>query len=525
MNSTSVITENYEKLMPVVERLYQHTDHIAQIALLPLFLLSVAMAYSQDLGIEGAILRRLKRLVFTALLLALFPSATGLIKNLGQEVALSIDNMHGIEEYLKAAAAKASTYSSSLQSLLDFGNDLVVSLLVTLSYVFLYMARYLLVAFYHFYWMVLVVTGPLLILGNLFDSTASLTRNLFRNLTLVAFWPVVWAILSAFLTALPFEDAYAMEGGYTAVVVLNLILAVALLFSPFLLSQFCEGSIIGTGSGIVSTGARAATAFLGGKAAAVATKTGEKAYPVVKKYMPSSTTLYKASSKLSSKLKLVLFFLISTNASASNSTINIQRGLSTVLCFEKAPSSVAIGDGRYFQAQKLGRNLILRSLAPAQKSNMLVFRSQVLVAAYDLSSNPILPHTQSLDCKKLEVKKLPVKSRTKVFSTASKNDLKAELLKKAWTSNSKDYFSLRIRLTNNSEATWVPEWSKIVLRQGTKELAHSGLSSPRSKLPPRAQITFEIQFTRPELSKNRGFLEIPAPQGHITLLVEKGISK
>jgi len=523
------IPENYEKLAPVVEHLYQHTDHIAQLALLPLFLLSVLMAYSQDLGLSGAVVSRLKRLVVTMLLLAAFPSLTGLIKNVGQEIALSIDNLDGIDHFIKAASQKAASYSTGVRTLFDFGNDLIISLLVSVSFVILYVARYLLLAFYHFYWMILLVMGPLMILGTLFEATSNLTKNLFRSLMLVASWPVVWSVLSAFLKALPFEDAYSIEGGYTAIVVMNLIIAIALLFSPFMLSQFCEGGIVGMGQGIVSTGAHAATAFVGPKAAAMATKMGEKAYPAVRSYVPTRKGIYDALYKQVTRSRnyALVLLLLPALASASSAIINVRPGLSSVVCFAKSPDSIAIGDGRFFQAQRMGNNLLLRSTVSNKETNLLIFAGGSLATSYRLQSNLILAHSESIGCdqKPETTATKSTKIQERILSEVVKDGLKAELLRKAWESPRRDYFSIRVRLTNESERFWQPDWSRIVLRQQTRSFSHSGLSAERKELPPGARVTFDIQFTRPEIAANRSFLVVPSKERTLELLVEKGAKK
>ena len=521
------IAENYEKLAPVVERLYHHTDHIAQIALLPLFLLSVLMAYSDDLGLQGAVVSRLKRLIVTMLLLAAFPSLSGFIKNIGQEIALSIDNLEGIDLFLKAASQKAAAYGTGVKSLLDLGNDLIISFLVSVSFVILYVARYLLVAFYHFYWMILLVTGPLMILGNLFETTSNLTKNLFKSLVLVACWPIIWSILSAFLKALPFQDAYAIEGGYTAIVIMNLIIAVSLLFSPFMLSQFCEGTIVGMGSGIVSAGARAATAFVGPKAAMLASSIEEKAYPLVKNLVPSRETLYNSVSKMASKNRtsVIALLLIPCFAFAETNVINVRPGLSSVVCFEKAPDYIAIGESRFFQAQKIGKNLLLRSTFPNKETNLLVFTAGVLGASYKLQSNSILPHSESINCEKKvtsTVSRSATISAARILVSVTKGGLRADLLRKTWESPKHDYLTVRARLTNQGNAIWKPEWSKIVIKQGTKSFMHSGLNSERQDLPPGASVTFDVQFTRPEIFQTRAFLAIPSDLGSLEVLLEKG---
>lgn len=245
--------EQYEKLLPVTELLYKHTSSLALQILLPAFLVSVAAGYTQDLGLSGAVIGRLKRLVVTAILLLLFPEITTVLQTLGRELAGTIDDLTGIDFLIKSASDGAARFSVSVQSLLSLGNDLLVSLLVGLSYAILCVARFFTLAYYHFYWMLLVVLGPLLILTNLFEGSAGVTKTLFKNILQVSCWPIVWSIFSAFLKALPFADAYKTEGGYTTVVVMNVVIAVALFRSSTLVNQITEGAISAVGPEVSRT--------------------------------------------------------------------------------------------------------------------------------------------------------------------------------------------------------------------------------------------------------------------------------
>lgn len=239
--------EEYEKLLPVVRQLYEHTSHLSWQMLLPLFLVSVAIGYTSDLGISGAVIVRLKRLVLVALLLVSFPTIAEFSQTLGVEVARSIDDMTGIDMVLDAASKRAESYSFDLEGLLNLGSDILVGTLVLVSFVILVVARFFLLAFQHFYWFLLVALGPFLILGTLFEASSSITRSLFKSMFQVACWPVIWSVLSAFLKALPFASAYSTESNLITVVTLNLIIAVALLFSPFIVSQLADGVSLSVG--------------------------------------------------------------------------------------------------------------------------------------------------------------------------------------------------------------------------------------------------------------------------------------
>jgi hypothetical protein len=269
--------EEYEKLLPVARQIYDHTSHLSWQMLLPLFLVSIAVGYSTDLGLSGSVIVRLKRLVVVALLLVAFPTIAEFSQVIGVEIAKSIDDMTGIDMVLDAASKRAEAYSFDLNGLLNLGSDLLVGALVLISFVILIVARFFLLAFQHFYWFLLVAIGPFLILGTLFEASSGITKGLFKSMFQVACWPVIWSVLSAFLKALPFASAYAVEGNLITIVTLNLIIAVALLFSPFIVSQLAEGVNLSVGDtlrrGVLKTvmmtnPKTAAASFAGGAAKA-----------------------------------------------------------------------------------------------------------------------------------------------------------------------------------------------------------------------------------------------------------------
>lgn len=478
-----------------------------------MFLLSVLFAYSEDLGIQGAVVSRVKKLVLTSILLVAFPGLTTFIRDLGQEIALSIDNLQGIDEFLKAASQKAGTYSGNVNSLLQLGNDLLLSFFVSISFLVLYFARFLLVAFYHFYWMILLVTGPFLILGNLFESTTNLSKNLFKNLCLVACWPIIWSILSAFLKGLPFADSYNLEGGYTTIIVMNLILAVSLLFSPFMLSQLCEGLIVGAGSGVYSAG-RAAVGMMIPKVGSVMAMTGQRVYPMVKPYIPTRQSLFKASSKIAGKnLVFILFALSSFKIYAQS--INIRPGLSTVLCFSMAPDYIAIGESKYFQAQRIGKNLLLRSINENSETNLLVFSKGNLFASYKLTSNLILPHNESINCLEKSLPKADLNSH----KSKTTNGNAAQLLSVKWDTLKRDYLNLKVRLSNNEAGELIPNWKKIHIQSNGKKIAYTSLRSERKTLVQGGESTFVIEFTRPNLGSSKAVLIIPSNRQDIQITI------
>ena len=180
--------------------------------------------------------------------------------------------------FMQMAGEKARSYTMSTTSLLIGFNDLVIATLTFLSYFLLYFARYVMVAVYHFSWVFLSLIAPIVLLFHLFSPKMSL--NLFKSLLEIASWKVVWAILSAMLAALPFGSAYASSGGYLTIIVMNFVIAIAMLATPVIVkslvgsgfSSFASNLAPITAAAMMAAPARAMSAMKMGRAAVGATR-------------------------------------------------------------------------------------------------------------------------------------------------------------------------------------------------------------------------------------------------------------
>jgi hypothetical protein len=141
------------------------------------------------------------------------------------------------------AKEKASTYANSPSPSLLMFNDLLMATLSFLSYLAVYIARYLMIALYQFFWVFFTVSAPLLLLFNLFAGTSQITVNLFKGMIEVASWKIVWAILGAMLAALSFGDIYRVEGDYVTLIVMNFIIAIAMLMTPMMVRSIVGGGL------------------------------------------------------------------------------------------------------------------------------------------------------------------------------------------------------------------------------------------------------------------------------------------
>jgi hypothetical protein len=251
------MTDNFTILGSLCIKLHQ--DFVVMYyELLPLFFaLALVMDWFRNPQGSPDFLETIKRAVISTLLIAAYPQISNAILAITSGIADRISDLSGIDTFIQMASEKAKSYPHSSLSILMGLNDFVLALLSFASYLIVYFARYIIVAVYHFMFILLSILAPLLILFTLFRGTTQITVNLFKSLIEVASYKIIWAVMSAMLTSLAFGQAYTADGGYLTVIVLNFVIAVALLCTPLIVH-----SIVGSGLSAVgqtlSTAAAAA---------------------------------------------------------------------------------------------------------------------------------------------------------------------------------------------------------------------------------------------------------------------------
>lgn len=236
--------------------------------MLPVFFaLAVVVAWFRSPTGSPEFLDIIKRAVVATVLLVAFPDLSRAILYVADGITERIDSVNSLDTMIRMAQEKSQSYTLSVTSVILQFNDLLIATLSFLSYLVLYIARYLTIAMYHFFWTFFMVAAPLLLLFNLFEGTKQITVNLFKGMIEVACWKIVWAILGAMLTALSLGDAYkAGNDGYIVLIVLNFVIACAMLMTPMMVSAIA-GKGLQSMSSALGASAVAAMAATPAKAA------------------------------------------------------------------------------------------------------------------------------------------------------------------------------------------------------------------------------------------------------------------
>ena len=234
--------DQFQLFGSVVQDLHQEFEHLFYVFLPVFFILAVVIEWFKNPAGSSEIFQILKRAFIAVVLMVGFREISGTINVLCDGIANRISDLSGIDALTRMAGEKASTYTMSPMSALLGMNDFLIAVLSFASYFILYLAKFVMVALYHFMWGLLTILSPLLILFTLFRGTVSITVNLFRSLIEVGCYKVIWAVLSAMITSLAFGNAYQAEGNYLTVIILNFIVALAMLATPLVVK-----SLVGSG--------------------------------------------------------------------------------------------------------------------------------------------------------------------------------------------------------------------------------------------------------------------------------------
>jgi hypothetical protein len=235
--------ENFSLLGSLAYKLHQDFVQLYFFLLPAFFALALALDWFRHPQGSPDFLDTLKRAVVATLLVVGFQEISQAILVVTSGIADRISDMSGFDTYFEMAKEKAQSYPASPMSVVLGFDDFCLGVLTFLSYVIVYIARYITLALYHFMWIFLSIMGPLLMLFHLFPGTSQIPTNVFKSMIEIASWKIVWAVLSAMMTSLAFGQAMSTDGNYLTVLLLNIVIALAMLGTPLVVKSLVGGGL------------------------------------------------------------------------------------------------------------------------------------------------------------------------------------------------------------------------------------------------------------------------------------------
>ena len=139
---------NLDVLGTLVRDIHNVLGSLFYLALPVAMIMSVAIGYFQTGAPDYVDI--LRRSLVAAVLLASFPEVSNFILDVCDGLAGKIDNLSGFNTFMQMAEEKSHSYAMAKSALLLKFDDLIIAFLSLVSFVFLYVARYLSIALYYF---------------------------------------------------------------------------------------------------------------------------------------------------------------------------------------------------------------------------------------------------------------------------------------------------------------------------------------------------------------------------------------
>ena len=133
----------FDLLGSLMRDLHQEFVNIYYLLLPVFFALAVVIAWFKSPSGSPEFLDIIKRAIIATVLLVAFPDISKAIMYIADGITEKIDNLNSLDTVVRMAQEKSESYSMSVTSVLLQFNDLIIATLSFLSYLVLYIARYL----------------------------------------------------------------------------------------------------------------------------------------------------------------------------------------------------------------------------------------------------------------------------------------------------------------------------------------------------------------------------------------------
>ena len=251
----------FQGIVGVAKEIRADLIEVYWILLVPLVAVLIALELfkADDSPPQGG--RVLKRVVISVLLLMTFNTVINTISTIGDGIIDSIDQIPNLSEALTKLGPTEAQKSGKWFNLREH----IIYVFSLIAYIFAFLGFYIAEALTHFVWAILYAVSPLMILAYIPKQTANITANLYKGLTQVVVWKVLWGILGALLLKMSSAPIGTGVDEWILTVVMNLCIGLAMLMIPMatksIINDGLEGAASALGAAPALAGLNAARGF------------------------------------------------------------------------------------------------------------------------------------------------------------------------------------------------------------------------------------------------------------------------
>lgn len=186
-------------------------------------------------------------LIATMLLIAM-PEIMNAVANITDAIAYEVGDLNNFKFVLSRMGDKLKTLSWSWTSV----KDMVTLMISFLTFFILYISVYFADAAFLYTWTLIYVFSPIILALFVLPVTSGGTSAMFRSMIEVSLWKIVWASMAALLWSTALSDINKPEYhiDFLTAIVMNLMLALSVLMTPFLVRGLFSTGISGAASAL-----------------------------------------------------------------------------------------------------------------------------------------------------------------------------------------------------------------------------------------------------------------------------------
>lgn len=251
----------FDNLVTVGRGLHAELVNMYWVLLPPLVLILIIIELLQDKDSGPNVPRIIKRAVMSMLLLWSFNYVLDGISMIGDGITTKIGGTEKLGEVLKNLGPNYDHASNEWFNL----RETFIYLFNVAAYIVAYLGFFVSVALIHFVWTVLFIVSPLMILMYVPESTASITKNLYKGLISVMVWKIMFSILGALLLDIAMNPSVTGMDDFLVTIVVNLFIGLSMLFIPITTKSLINDGLQASASMLASAPALAAAGAIKAK--------------------------------------------------------------------------------------------------------------------------------------------------------------------------------------------------------------------------------------------------------------------
>lgn len=248
----------FENISGIARELRSELLSVYWVLIVPLVIFLIILEFLKEDQQPINVVDILRRTLVSVLLLITFEEVMHTLSFVSDGILQKLDQKNNFLEVMGHFGPSSNSKSGSL---FDF-REHILYFIAIVAYMIAYLGFFFAEALTHFVWAILYIISPLMILAYIPRQTSFVTGNLYKSLTQVVLWRILWSTLGALLLRLAAEPQFMGFEDYLQSIVMNLCVGISMLLVPLATKSLINDGFSSTASGFATAPAQLAMKYI-----------------------------------------------------------------------------------------------------------------------------------------------------------------------------------------------------------------------------------------------------------------------